>query len=151
MASKKHLRNSREKRRERRKGEMDSGLSWADQWDNNPDPLPGESNDKKKKDGSGKSKLGKSLLSFKWMKELRKKSQEKNDAGDPKNRYHMQLLRFPSSEKKGSINRLLQNRFNGVDFEHGLPCKVLHSKETDLVKSIQQERGKNYFSIYSNK
>lgn len=65
---------------------MDSGLSWADQWDyTNPDPLPSssstredESNKKKKKkeeDGS-KSSLGKTktILGFKWMKDLRKKS-----------------------------------------------------------------------------
>ncbi|KAJ1375757.1 hypothetical protein SESBI_32145 [Sesbania bispinosa] len=54
---------------------MDSGMSWADQWDNNPDPLPISEKDKKKgKDGSSKSKFGKTLLSFKWMKELRKKT-----------------------------------------------------------------------------
>ncbi|XP_021912745.1 uncharacterized protein LOC110826415 [Carica papaya] len=55
---------------------MDSGLSWADQWDyNNPDPPPKASADEKKKgkDGS-KNKLGISILTFKWMKELRKKS-----------------------------------------------------------------------------
>ncbi|XP_010556172.1 PREDICTED: uncharacterized protein LOC104825525 [Tarenaya hassleriana] len=56
---------------------MDSGLSWADQWDyTNPDPPPRSSEEdekKKKKDGS-KSKLGKTILGFKWMKELRKKS-----------------------------------------------------------------------------
>ena len=70
------------RRDKRNKGEMDSGLSWADQWDNNPDPSPRASDDKKKKqDGSSKSKskFGKSLLSFKWMKELRKKSQQKDD------------------------------------------------------------------------
>lgn len=57
---------------------MDSGLSWADQWDNNPSPRA--SDDKKKKqDGSSKSKFSKSILSFKWMKELGKKSQQKDD------------------------------------------------------------------------
>ncbi|XWS69172.1 hypothetical protein CRYUN_Cryun04dG0156700 [Craigia yunnanensis] len=60
---------------------MDSGLSWADQWDNNSDPSPRESDKKKKKEeGSSKSKFGKSLLSFKWMKDLRKKSQPKDDS-----------------------------------------------------------------------
>ncbi|XP_024012683.1 uncharacterized protein LOC112086850 [Eutrema salsugineum] len=65
---------------------MDSGLSWADQWDyTNPDPPPSstkedESNKKKKKkkkegDGS-KSSLGKTILGFKWMKDLRKKSEK---------------------------------------------------------------------------
>ncbi|CAN6823958.1 unnamed protein product [Brassica oleracea] len=61
---------------------MDSGLSWADQWDYNSDP-PSNSNkedDKKKKnkkeDGS-KSSLGKAILGFKWVKELRKKSDNK--------------------------------------------------------------------------
>ncbi|XP_021293416.1 uncharacterized protein LOC110423523 [Herrania umbratica] len=59
---------------------MDSGLSWADQWDyNNPDPSPRASDNKKKKEGSSKSKFSKSILSFKWMKELRKKSQQKDD------------------------------------------------------------------------
>ncbi|XP_022775629.1 uncharacterized protein LOC111317470 [Durio zibethinus] len=61
---------------------MDSGLSWADQWDYNSDPSPRASDKKKKKkeEDSSKSKFGKSLLSFKWMKELRKKSQQKNDS-----------------------------------------------------------------------
>lgn len=57
---------------------MDSGLSWADQWDYNADPPPAAPKDddkKKKKDGS-KSKFRKSILSFKWMKELRKKSEK---------------------------------------------------------------------------
>ncbi|XP_020225670.1 uncharacterized protein LOC109807539 [Cajanus cajan] len=54
---------------------MDSGMSWADQWDNNPDPEPASEKDKKKgKDGSSKSKFGKTVLSFKWVKELRKKN-----------------------------------------------------------------------------
>ncbi|XVE85244.1 hypothetical protein DITRI_Ditri17bG0076200 [Diplodiscus trichospermus] len=59
-----------------------SGSSGADQWDdNNSDPLPQASEDKKKKHpGSSKSKFGKSLLSLKWMKELRKKSQQKDDS-----------------------------------------------------------------------
>jgi hypothetical protein len=59
---------------------MDSGLSWADQWDyDNPDPPPPSAleNDKKKgKDGSKGSKFGKSILNFKWMKDIRKKSQK---------------------------------------------------------------------------
>ncbi|XP_062150237.1 uncharacterized protein LOC133858796 [Alnus glutinosa] len=59
---------------------MDSGLSWADQWDyDNPDPPPpsASENDKKKgKDGSKGSKFGKSILNFKWMKDIRKKSQK---------------------------------------------------------------------------
>ncbi|GKV52923.1 hypothetical protein SLEP1_g59474 [Rubroshorea leprosula] len=60
-----------------REEEMDNGLSWADQWDYNDDPPPQSSeNDKKKKDGSDKSKFGKSLLTFKWVKEFRKKSQK---------------------------------------------------------------------------
>ncbi|XP_023643247.1 uncharacterized protein LOC111831913 [Capsella rubella] len=65
---------------------MDSGPSWADQWDyNNPDPLPCPTNEdeskksskkqKKEEDGS-KSSLGKTLLGFKWVKELRKKSEK---------------------------------------------------------------------------
>ncbi|XVE92232.1 hypothetical protein REPUB_Repub01dG0079200 [Reevesia pubescens] len=62
---------------------MDSGLSWADQWDYNSDPSPPRASDKKKKKDEGwsmsKSKFGKSLLSFKWMKDLRKKSQQKDD------------------------------------------------------------------------
>ncbi|XP_018806309.1 uncharacterized protein LOC121254167 [Juglans microcarpa x Juglans regia] len=59
---------------------MNSGLSWADQWDyDNPDPPPPSSseNDKKKgKDGSKGSKFGKSILKFKWIKDIRKKSQK---------------------------------------------------------------------------
>ncbi|KAG4975401.1 hypothetical protein AAZX31_11G251900 [Glycine max] len=56
---------------------MDSGMSWADQWDNNPDPSPASDKDKKGKDGSGKNnKFGKTMLSFKWVKELRKKTQK---------------------------------------------------------------------------
>ncbi|XP_010415347.1 PREDICTED: uncharacterized protein LOC104750566 [Camelina sativa] len=65
---------------------MDSGPSWADQWDyNNPDPLPStmqedeskKKNKKKKKEEDGsKSSLGKTLLGFKWMKELRKKPEK---------------------------------------------------------------------------
>ncbi|CAF1928345.1 hypothetical protein BRARA_I03036 [Brassica rapa] len=54
---------------------MDSGLSWADQWDYNSDPPPNSSKDddkkKKKKEDASKSSLGKA---FKWVKELRKKS-----------------------------------------------------------------------------
>lgn len=53
---------------------MDSGLSWADQWDyDNPDPPPSE--DKKKKKDESKSRFAK-LLGFKWMKDLRKKPQK---------------------------------------------------------------------------
>lgn len=59
---------------------MDSGLSWADQWDyNNPDPPPpsaSENDKKKEKDGYKGSKLGKSILKFKWIKDIRKKSQK---------------------------------------------------------------------------
>ncbi|KAL5760084.1 hypothetical protein ACOSQ2_018922 [Xanthoceras sorbifolium] len=56
---------------------MDSGLSWADQWDYNPDPRPtaSEEDKKKGKDGS-KNKLAKKLMSLKWMKDLRKKPQK---------------------------------------------------------------------------
>ncbi|KAJ8773536.1 hypothetical protein K2173_005782 [Erythroxylum novogranatense] len=57
---------------------MDSGLSWADQWDyDTPDPLP-QRNDKDKKKGkdASKSGLGNKLLSLKWMKDLRKKPQK---------------------------------------------------------------------------
>ena len=61
---------------------MDSGLSWADQWDDHPDPPPpsaaaASENDKKKnKDGSKGNKIGKSILNFKWVKDIRKKSQK---------------------------------------------------------------------------
>ncbi|XP_039044766.1 uncharacterized protein LOC120184339 [Hibiscus syriacus] len=60
---------------------MDSGLSWADQWDPNPDPGTEASDDKKKKkkEGSGKVKVSKSFLSFKWIKELRKKGKQKEN------------------------------------------------------------------------
>ena len=52
-------------------------MSWADQWDNNPDPLPSSEKDKKKgKEGSSVAKFGKAMISFKWVKELRKKSQK---------------------------------------------------------------------------
>ena len=64
------------KRKRRRMG-LDGGLSWADQWDYNPDPPPSSSENEKKKnkDGSSdKSKFRKTILGFKWMKELRKKS-----------------------------------------------------------------------------
>lgn len=55
---------------------MDGGLSWADQWDNNPDPPPsGSSENGKKKGKEGlKSRFGKTMLSFKWMKLGSKKS-----------------------------------------------------------------------------
>ncbi|KAK8657384.1 hypothetical protein V6N13_035625 [Hibiscus sabdariffa] len=52
---------------------MDSGLSWADQWDTNPDLGTEASGNSKKKKDSGKSKFNKSLLSFKWIKELKNK------------------------------------------------------------------------------
>ncbi|KAL0678708.1 hypothetical protein Bca4012_006689 [Brassica carinata] len=58
------------------------GLSWADQWDYNSDP-PSNSNkedDKKKinkKEDGSKSSFGKAILGFKWVKELRKKSDNK--------------------------------------------------------------------------
>ncbi|KAK7280907.1 hypothetical protein RIF29_08475 [Crotalaria pallida] len=59
------------------KTRMDSGMSWADQWDNNPDPPPSLEKDKKKgkDDGSSASKL-KAVMSFQWMKDLRKKNQK---------------------------------------------------------------------------
>ncbi|KAG2406855.1 hypothetical protein LR48_Vigan03g312900 [Vigna angularis] len=56
---------------------MDSGMSWADQWDNNPDPSPTLEKDKKKSkddESGGKSKFGKTVMNFKWVKELRKKT-----------------------------------------------------------------------------
>lgn len=71
-----------QKRRKEKKEDMDSGMSWADQWDNNPDPPPPGSseNDKKKgKDGS-KSSFGKAILSFKWVEKLRKKSAKESDS-----------------------------------------------------------------------
>ncbi|EEF47524.1 uncharacterized protein LOC8278429 [Ricinus communis] len=58
---------------------MDSGLSWADQWDyDTPDPPPQPESEKdKNKDKNGnKNKLRKKILSFQWMKDLRKKSQK---------------------------------------------------------------------------
>ncbi|OAY32392.1 hypothetical protein MANES_13G014600v8 [Manihot esculenta] len=58
---------------------MDSGLSWADQWDyDNPDPPPQPEPEKDKEKGSNetKKKFGKKILSLKWMKDLRKKSQK---------------------------------------------------------------------------
>ncbi|CAK9316494.1 unnamed protein product [Citrullus colocynthis] len=67
-----------EKKEGKRRMGLDGGLSWADQWDNNPDPPPSSSSEnekKKKKDGSSdKSKFRKTILGFKWMKEFRKKS-----------------------------------------------------------------------------
>ncbi|XP_047171918.1 uncharacterized protein LOC124839999 [Vigna umbellata] len=56
---------------------MDSGMSWADQWDNNPDPSPTSEKDKKKSkddESEDKSKFGKTVMNFKWVKELRKKT-----------------------------------------------------------------------------
>ncbi|XP_050208009.1 uncharacterized protein LOC126657378 [Mercurialis annua] len=58
---------------------MDSGLSWADQWDyDTPDPPPqSESEKDKDKDKNGnKTNLKKKILNFQWMKDLRKKSQK---------------------------------------------------------------------------
>ncbi|CAJ2667995.1 unnamed protein product [Trifolium pratense] len=56
---------------------MDSGMSWADQWDTNPDPpISSEKDKKKNKDESKVSKIGKSVMSLKWVKELRKKTQK---------------------------------------------------------------------------
>lgn len=55
---------------------MDSGLSWADQWDTHPDPPVSKKEDKKK------SKLSsvniKKVLSLKWMKELGNKKSDKS-------------------------------------------------------------------------
>ncbi|XP_024009194.1 uncharacterized protein LOC112084187 [Eutrema salsugineum] len=58
---------------------MDSGLSWADQWDYNSDPPPNSNKEddkkkKKKKEDGSKSSFGKAILGLKWVKELRKKS-----------------------------------------------------------------------------
>lgn len=50
-------------------------MSWADQWDNNQEPLPIDKNKKKTKDESKISKIG-NVLSLKWVKEMRKKSQK---------------------------------------------------------------------------
>ncbi|KAG6757217.1 hypothetical protein POTOM_037522 [Populus tomentosa] len=54
---------------------MDSGLSWADQWDyNTPDPPPQSSSskdDKKGKGGKMKKNFGKKVLSLAWMKDIR--------------------------------------------------------------------------------
>ncbi|XP_038713164.1 uncharacterized protein LOC120007070 [Tripterygium wilfordii] len=55
---------------------MDSGPSWADQWDSqNPDPLPQPASDNDKKE-DGKGKFGKTLLSLKWIKGIGKRSQK---------------------------------------------------------------------------
>ncbi|KAK4766730.1 hypothetical protein SAY87_008372 [Trapa incisa] len=54
---------------------MDSGLSWADQWDNHPDPPP-QSSSRDDKKGNGESKIKKMKL-VKWMKELCKKPANK--------------------------------------------------------------------------
>lgn len=66
------------KERKKKNMSLDGGLSWADQWDNNPDPPPPSSSEneknKNKNGSSDKSKFRKTILSFKWMKELRKKS-----------------------------------------------------------------------------
>uniref|UniRef100_A0A7N0VJG6 Uncharacterized protein n=1 Tax=Kalanchoe fedtschenkoi TaxID=63787 RepID=A0A7N0VJG6_KALFE len=58
---------------------MDSGPSWADQWDyQNPDPLPQGFEDKSKQKGkSGKERFGKMKLSLQWVKELCKKPGKK--------------------------------------------------------------------------
>ncbi|KAL3577905.1 hypothetical protein D5086_019409 [Populus alba] len=53
---------------------MDSGLSWADQWDyNTPDPPPQSSSNKDDKRGKGgkkKKSFGKKVLSLAWMKDI---------------------------------------------------------------------------------
>ncbi|KZV39962.1 hypothetical protein F511_15624 [Dorcoceras hygrometricum] len=56
-----------------------NGLSWADQWD--PEPIPSETEivKTKGKDGSGQGKIGKKLLSLKWMKNFGKKSQNNTE------------------------------------------------------------------------
>ncbi|GMH20770.1 hypothetical protein Nepgr_022612 [Nepenthes gracilis] len=56
---------------------MDSGLSWADQWDNCPDTLPPQpppSEDGKKNKDVNKSR--KKKLNFSWMKILPEKTKE---------------------------------------------------------------------------
>uniref|UniRef100_A0A7N0VAM4 Uncharacterized protein n=1 Tax=Kalanchoe fedtschenkoi TaxID=63787 RepID=A0A7N0VAM4_KALFE len=53
---------------------MDSGLSWADQWDYNTDAPPPPSQEGKQKGSSSKEKSWKKKLSFKWIKQLCKKS-----------------------------------------------------------------------------
>ncbi|KAG6583660.1 hypothetical protein SDJN02_06514, partial [Cucurbita argyrosperma subsp. argyrosperma] len=69
---------------------LDGGLSWADQWDSNPDPGPPPSSaengkkkkkkkKKKEKEDGGSSSSEKSIFkkaSLKWIKELRKKSEK---------------------------------------------------------------------------
>ena len=73
---------------------LDSGLSWADQWDNNPDPNPPPSSaengkkknifkkKKKEKEEGGSSSSSSSeknifkKANLKWIKELRKKSEK---------------------------------------------------------------------------
>ncbi|KAI9125920.1 hypothetical protein K1719_003338 [Acacia pycnantha] len=59
---------------ESKEEKMDSGLSWADQWDNHPDPPPSDKEDKKKNVASAKLK---SILSLKWMKDLGNKKSQK--------------------------------------------------------------------------
>ncbi|KAL9353150.1 hypothetical protein Peur_055830 [Populus x canadensis] len=55
---------------------MESGLSWADQWDyNTPDPPPQSSSNKDDKRGKGgkkkkKKSFGKKVLSLAWMKDI---------------------------------------------------------------------------------
>lgn len=63
---------------------MDGGLSWADQWDNNPDPPPSGSSENGKKKGKegSKSRFGKTMLSFKWMKLGSKKSSKEQARED---------------------------------------------------------------------
>uniref|UniRef100_A0A7N0UWU4 Uncharacterized protein n=1 Tax=Kalanchoe fedtschenkoi TaxID=63787 RepID=A0A7N0UWU4_KALFE len=53
---------------------MDSGPSWADQWDyQNPDPLPSGFEDKSKRQReNSKERFGKMKLSLQWVKELSK-------------------------------------------------------------------------------
>lgn len=57
---------------------MDGGLSWADQWDNCPDPPPpakSEDENKKGKDGS-KDKSSSKKFGLKWVKDLCKKNKK---------------------------------------------------------------------------
>ncbi|KAF5746500.1 hypothetical protein HS088_TW06G00671 [Tripterygium wilfordii] len=65
---------------QQRLAEMDSGPSWADQWDyQNPDPLPQPASDDGKKKKDAKGKFGKTLLSLKWIKGIGKKSQKSSN------------------------------------------------------------------------
>ncbi|KAL2903542.1 Transcriptional repressor NF-X1-like protein [Bienertia sinuspersici] len=62
------------KKRKEEEGKMDSGPSWADQWDNNnPDPQSSSSKDVDKKKDANKSGMKK--LQEKLMKVFGKKPQ----------------------------------------------------------------------------